>query len=299
MESKPKWLETLERNVDLPAYLGQHGYEVQRRPDVAIADGIAMAKASTGEVLLLKKQAGEAWGYANLHQPQDRGTVSDFLSRRNGLSVPQVAERVVALAEAVPRDPDAARYRAFQRNLPPTLAAAKREHLSAMEAERGTVATLERLGVPKGTFDEWRFGAVRTSEAMAKVMSDPPDLWASKYRPTDKKVVFAEQPIDAIAYEKHHGKQVSCYMATGRQLSDDMKKKIAHVLCEVPAGVTVVLAFGRDERGQQLAEQIRALAPTLKMERQAPDFGTRWSTQLQLEQRHVRSLARPPQALGR
>jgi len=194
-------------------------------------------------------------------------------------------------------DPEARRYREHLHG-GGAVQNARREYERGREEERGAAAVLEKAGIAQGTLDEWRFGGVKNLETVAKVMADPADLWASKYRPTDKQLVFTEQPIDAMAYEKIRGRQISCYMATGREITPEVKKKIAHVLCEVPPGVTVVLAFGRDERGQRLAEQVRALAPTLRMELQPPHFGGRWSTQLQLEHRHSRSLGRSVPELG-
>jgi hypothetical protein len=88
-------------------------------------------------------------------------------------------------------------------------------------------------------------------------------------------------------------------MYTGSQPEPDTLRKIAHVLAELPPGMTVVLAFGRDERGRELAEQVRQLAPALRMEREGPQLGARWGDQMQLQQRHARSLTRAPPGIAR
>jgi hypothetical protein len=54
----------------------------------------------------------------------------------------------------------------------------------------------------------------------------------------------------------------------------------------------VVLAFGRDQSGRALADEVQRLAPQVRMERQAPQLGARWADQMQLEQRHAVSLRR-------
>jgi hypothetical protein len=111
--------------------------------------------------------------------------------------------------------------------------------------------------------------------------------------------VFTEQRLDAMAYERSRGKEVSCYMATGSALSDAQKRKLAHLLCEVPPGVKIVLEFGRDGSGRRLAQEIQALAPTVKTEREMPTFGSRWSNQMQIEQRHARGMQRVGPSLAK
>ena len=169
-----------------------------------------------------------------------------------------------------------------------------------MTAARNAVRVLERFGVARHEYDAWRFGPVRSDADVARVISEPQGLAASRFRPTDKRLVFTERPIDAIAYERAKGNQLACYMYTGSQLDPDTLRKVAHVIAEVPAGMTVVLAFGRDEgEGQAMAEQIRQLAPSLRMERDHPELGARWADQMQLERRHARSFQRPSPTLDR
>src|SRR5262249_15703199 len=104
--------------------------------------------------------------------------------------------------------------------------------------------------------------------------------------------VLVERPIDALAYEQRHGKQQSCYIYTGDNPSGDSKRKIAHLLADLPDGMKVVVALGRDRRGDELATQLGKLAPSLQMERHKPELGARWADHMQIEHRHRRSLQR-------
>src|SRR5207245_92370 len=112
------------------------------------------------------------------------------------------------------------------------------------------------------------------------------------YRATDRQVVLVERPIDAIAYERSHGNQQACYIYTGDNPSGDSKRKIAHLLADLPDGMKVVVALGRDRRGDELASQLTKLAAALQMQRQKPQLGSRWADQMQMEHRHRRSLQR-------
>ena len=298
MNPKDLIIERLERSIELPSYLAQRGYQIalsQSGPD-----GIAMANPSTGDTVIVRRSSEtDKWSYTNLRDPADRGSISDFALRRDHISLPQFVERLAALADPLSRTQEALRYKAVLSNPPHDLGFAIATHRKGVEQETQTIRALESLGIPKGTLDEWRFGPIRNAEAVSKVLSDPPALWISKFRPTDKSVVITEQPIDALAYERVRGRQTACYIATGRNLTPDVAKKLAHLLCEVPDGVKVVLAFGSDERGRHLAAQVRALAPALTMERREPEFGTRWSNRMRLEQNHARAMSRTAMAISR
>jgi hypothetical protein len=297
LEPKNPILERFERAVELPMYLGHRGYHVTstgKDPSRLI-----MVHEVSGNTLEVTKDVERgSWSYVNTRDPGDRGSLAEYLVTRDGLNPAACLERVVALGNPLARDPEGHAYREFERRAPTTLREAIADHGRHMEAETSALRTLDKLGVARGTLDEWRFGRVRNNDDLAKVVTDPPGLWASKYRPTDKRIVLTEQPIDAMAYERSRGQQTCCYMATGGSPSEAQKKKLAHVLCELPPGTKVVLAFGRDEAGRKLAAEIQALVPTVKMEREMPAFGSRWSNQMQMEQRHARSMAKPALGLG-
>jgi hypothetical protein len=295
VEPKNPVLERFERAVDLPMYLGYRGFRLVVEQDPS---RLAMTDPRTGDVLDVRKDVESgAWSFTNRRDTHDRGTLTDFLVARDGLSPAACLERMVALANPLVRDAEGHRYRQFEHGQAPELRRAIDEHVGALQAEKTALQRLERLGVARGTLDEWRFGKVRTDNDLAKVVSDPADLWASKYRASDQKLVIVERPLDAMAYEKARGNQSCCYLAVGGNLSETQKKKLAHLLCEVPCN-KVVLAFGRDEVGRRLAQEVQALAPSLRMERESPAFGARWSDQMQMEQRHARSMKRLSPALS-
>lgn len=295
MEPKNPVLERFERAVDLPMYLGYRGFRLAPDQDPS---RIAMVDPRSGDVFDVKKDLESgAWSYSNRRDPQDRGTLTDFLVTRDGLTPSACLERMVSLANPLVRDPDGHRFRQYEQRGAHELRSTIAGHLVAVEAEHRALQRLDRLGVARGTFDEWRFGKVRSEEDLAKILTDPKDLWASKYRPSDQKLVLVERPIDAMAYEKSRGKQACCYLAVGGELTKEQRLKIAHLLCEVPCK-SVVLAFGRDELGRKLAQEVQALAPSLRMDRESPAFGPRWSDHMQMEQKHARSMRKVSPALG-
>lgn len=290
-------LDRFAKAIDVPAFLWQQGFRVSRERQPG---QFRMTHPISGDTLVLERDPQRGWIYAADDRQEQRGSIADYLMRREDLSREQCLERLVACAdERGQRSDEAARYRAVLRERPVPLEAARREHEQARIARQAARRVLERCGVPDGPIDEARFGRARCEEDAMKLTSEPATLWASRYGPSDTAIVLVERPIDAIAYERAVGKGKACYLATGRDLDGAARRQLAHILAEAPARVAVVLGFGGDQTGRKLADDIRSLAPTMKMERQAPQYGACWADQMQLEARHALSLQRVNRGLSR
>jgi hypothetical protein len=237
-----------------------------------------------GETILLQKDLERGtWTYSSDRDPLDRGSVVDFLVRRDGASSDTSINRLVACVDRSNKDQESLAYREALLDRDNVLHRAEARHIAAITAERDAARDLERLGVHRGALDEWRFGPPSIQ------LRHPSTLEHSRYRPSDREMVFVERPIDAIGYEQRHGRQHACYVYTGDRPDSETKRKIAHLLADAPEGLRVVVAFARDRRGVALAEEVMKLASTRETTRQAPEFGSRWSDQMQIEQRHQSS----------
>lgn len=277
-------LDQLERRIDLPAWViaqGFHLSHLQKDPQkLAFAD-------RHGEVLFLTKDIeANRWTYQTDGEPVQRGTLIDLMARRDGLGPEECVNRMGACLDPSKRTGEPAAYREALADRDNTLRNAVGRHLAAMSHEKAAERALEPLGVVRGTYDFWRFGPA------SMVLKDPEDLAHSRFRPGDRAMVFVERPIDAVAYERVHGKQQATYVYTGDHPTAEVKRKIGHIIASAPPELTVVAALSRGSRGAALAEQIAELAGQRRSERRAPEYGGRWADQMQIEQRHRDSLAR-------
>jgi hypothetical protein len=277
-------LERLGKQIDLPAWLVAQGFHLsatQREPtQLALSD-------RHGETLYLKKDLDRrTWTYFTEREPVDRGTVVDLMVRRDAISLDECLNRLADCLDPSKRTREPAAYREALADRANTLHRAVARHVAALSLERDAERDLERLGVVRGTFDGWRFGAA------SAVLNDPQELGHSRYRQGDRAMVFVERPLDAIAYERVHGKQHATYLYVGDHPSEETKRKIAHVLANAPPELTVVVALAKDRRGAALAEEIADLAGHRIVERKTPQFGNRWADEMQIEQRHRDGLQR-------
>ena len=288
-----QWLERLEPQVDLPAWLLARGFELA--PGNTDPTCVALTNSSLEVYNLRKDPDRGAWTYVNTANPSDRGTVVDFMVRHDGATLAACVDRLAGCVTRSHLTPEGIAYQQTLRQHASTLDRLQTTHIAAVNAERSALRQLEHLGVDCSRYDQSRFGPVRSEQDVAALLRDPPALAHSRFRATDRQVVLVERPIDALAYERAHGRQEACYIYTGDNPSGDSKRKIAHLLADLPDGMQVVLALGRDRRGDELASQLAKLAPNLRTERQKPQLGARWADQMQMEHRHRRSLQRSGQ----
>ncbi|HEY0870412.1 MAG TPA: hypothetical protein VGD55_08435 [Acidothermaceae bacterium] len=275
-------LERFERQIDLPAWVVAQGFHVS--PVQKDPTKLAFADRHGDTLLLTKDLSAGRWLYQTAGEPVERGSIVDLMKRRDGSTLDECLERMAECADLSKRSREAEAYR--QASAEVTLRRAVDRHVAAQTVECDAEKGLERLGVEKGAFDGWRFGAA------SLVLKDPPELAHSRYRESDRAMVIIERPIDAIAYERTHGKQHATYIYVGDNPSDETKRKLAHVIADAPANLTVVAAVAKDRRGTALAEEIADIAGRRPVERRAPEFGSRWADQMQIEGRHRASLAR-------
>lgn len=283
-ETRAALLEQLEKQIDFPAWLIAQKFHlspVQKDPQkLAFADRY-------GEVLFLTRNLDtNRWTYQTDTDPVQRGTLVDLMVRRDGLTPDQCVNRMVACLDPSRRSGEPADYRDALADRDNTLRHAVSRHVATVTAERAAERDLEHLGVERGTYDSWRF------RAASEVLKDPKQLAHSRYRPGDRAMVFVERPIDAVAYERVHGKQRATYVYTGDHPTAEEKRKIGPIIASAPAELTIVAAVSKSSRGAALAEQIAELAGQRPVERRTPEFGSRWADQMQIEQRQRDSLAR-------
>ena len=275
-------LERLEKQINLPAWVVAQGFHlsvVQKDPTK-----LAFADRQGDTLLLTKDLSAGRWLYQTDREPIERGTVVDLMVRRDASSLDECVDRMAACVDLSKQTREAAKYR--EASAEDTLRRAVERHVAAQSVERDAEKGLEGLGLERGAFDRWRFGRA------SLVLKDPDGLAHSKCRERDRAIVIVERPIDAIAYERTHGKQHAMYIYVGDNPSDQTKRNLAHIIADAPGNLTVVAALAKDRRGAALAEEIAEMAGRRPVERRPPEFGNRWADQMQIEGRHRASLAR-------
>jgi hypothetical protein len=283
----------VEKHFDLPAFLASRGFIVPngaRDPRF-----VEMVQRSSGETLLLMKDlASGAWSYQNAHHPEDHGRASHYLEAHDRLTRDKSLDKLIALSTDRSFGEEALAYRRARSEKAPALREQELRHTISLYQERSTKRLLDASGVDAEQLEGGRFGRCRTPSDLDRLVGEPRRIEMSAFKRTDEKVVLIERPLDAIGYERVRGGDRACYLYTGSTLTPEKLRDLAQVIADIPAGSKIVLAFGRDEQGRELADRVQALGPNVKMNREPPELGARWADQMQIEQKHLRSLRRSP-----
>jgi hypothetical protein len=320
MSVEDQLIARLGKQIDLPAYLAHRGYDFAgtlRGHDstaghtvgIVMRAGTVLPGVMPSLLVLARDPERGGWSYTDTTNPANRGNIGDYLQHHEKLSQTSALERIAACLDRHRRDvPEAEHYRECLANKPLPLRRAENEHQAISEQHRDVLADLARLGVRTNTVIDTagarttvpgppsRFQPLQVRADLLRLVEEPAKIWTSAYRPTDKQLVLVERGIDAVAHAQKHRNPDVCYVAVGSELTPVRRAQLAHLLAELPSGMSVVAAFGRDERGRHLTEDVGRLVPHIPLKRSPPDFGARWSDQMQLEARHERSMNRAPVA---
>lgn len=305
-------IERFNKAIDLPAYLTHRGYWFD---EAVVAGGhttsLLMVQADPAvrpsRLYVAKDPESGTWTYSN-DPLNPRRTIVDYLVRHEDLSRAEALQRIV---HCVDRRSDgvvweASNYQFHVREKSQSQRQAEVEHHRFVQQQRQVLAELARIGIQSAQYriahegcdvgePSHRFPPVKCVAHVAGLAEEPQQLWRSAYARTDQRVVLVERPVDAISYSQRHKDPNACYLAVGSRLTAERQRELGALLSQMPKGMSVVAAFGRDQGGRQLLEQLRSVTPGLQMTRAEPQFGSTWSNQMQLEARHRRSM-RPREA---
>lgn len=103
------------------------------------------------------------------------------------------------------------------------------------------------------------------------------ELWASKYLPSDHRLVFTETPVDALAYHQANRDEHACYVSVGHELSLAKQANLVRGFARLPQEVSLVAAFSGTSRGDRLARDLAELAPDRVTVRKSPGIGRTWT----------------------
>lgn len=316
----PSELERFKRDINLPDFASTFGFAL--RPDKGTAASVVLERPDTGELVVVRRDTDHHWVYFAVGDTSDSGTILDFVrGRRPGISFGQVRQILRPwLLEPARR--------------PPLPRSAPRVELEPRASDRAAVAIvfgaagepdnaayLNRRGIRPETLQHPRFRGTWRLDARGHVLFPHTDkdglagyeiknrgftgfasggikaLWRSLSEPSDTRLVLVESAIDALSYHQLRPDRSTRYASVGGSLSTHQQTVIPAAIAEMPPGAMIILAFDRDDAGEQLATQVRRLAPAATFVRSAPATAKDWNDVLRERERdYILSLAPAPAA---
>ena len=290
-------LEKFKTGVNLSEFAASRDYELDR---LESSKRCAVMRHPNGHkiVIIRHKKSGD-WVYYSPHDDRDNGTVIDFLQNRGGGSLGEVRKTLRAWLGG--SRPVGVQLPAFVRDLLPV----SRDRAAVIkEWERArrclSLPYLTSRGLGPDVLALPRFaGCVRVDQRHNALFphydkdglcgfeiknkgftgfapGGTKGLWFSKAESTDRQLVLTESAIDAISWHVLHCDELwTRYMSTGGALNPQQPALLRGAMEKLPAGAVVLLAFDHDEGGENLVDEVRAIAPAgRELRRVLPDVGT-------------------------
>ncbi|CAG5011179.1 hypothetical protein DYBT9275_04900 [Dyadobacter sp. CECT 9275] len=292
-----------KESINLGQYAAAQGYELDSRKSTRSS---LVMRHNNGDKIIISRKA-DTWIYFSVRDNQDNGTIVDFIQRRTGKTLPEIAEHLAGweshgqtlshynVPDVKEQVYDRQRIlKAFQRMKPiithPYLTDERKIPSQVLVNERfrgkifqdyyGNVVFphqdgqgicgLELKNHDKGVF-------MRGSEKA---------LWLGAIEPSDTTLVLAESPIDALSHYTLFKPVNTAYAAVSGGMRDKQFEFLVSVIAKMPLLEQIVLAVDNDAGGNSIAERIEEFIGnkfTKRVIRHVPqEIGADWNQVLKM-----------------
>jgi len=298
-------LERLKVAINLTEYAASRGYQLDRR-ESSRSSVVMRHPVTDDKIVVSRAESGGHWIYFSVRDARDKGSILDFVQRRDLCSLRDARQELSAWLGGERPGVSPASYR---RSVAPR--GIDRDGARAVFARAKRVfndAYLNSRGIRSSTTSHPRFVETFRADRHGRVLFPHRDdlgfagfeskghgwtsfapggvkaLWSSNALPTDRRLVLVESAIDALSHFQLCPDACTRYASTAGAISPHQRQVIAAALGRVPPGTTIVLGFDRDPGGDDLARQVRELAPG-PCERITSPIGKDWNDCLKERER--------------
>jgi hypothetical protein len=307
-------LERWKRELNLAEFAGSRGYRIDRRQSTQ-RYVVMRFEPTDDKIIISRRGSDQHWVYYSVRDPQDNGTVVDFIQRRSRTTLGEVRKELRAWSGT-----DRPKL-GFDDYLPT---------LSSLERDRGAVerafgvarsatnsAYLNSRGIRPETLQAPRFRDAFRVDSRGNVLFPHRDaeglcgfesrnhtwtsfasggrkaLWTSQQEPTDTKLVLVESAIDGLSHYQLRPDPATRYGSTAGQLGEEQLELVRRSIDALAPGSVVALAFDTDVAGDKLAAAVAGIARGVAVERQRSPVGKDWNDALKHRERdYIASLVR-------
>ena len=293
-------LEHFKQDISLVDYAESIGYRIDRkessRNSVVMRDG--------DDKIIVTTDSDDGHGiYFSVHDPNDNGSVIDFIQHRQGINIGEVRKLLRQWIKGTegPRD---LRSEAIETKKPaPLLKDMAEVILKAHRLKPYTGSYLQKVrGLSQNTINRFK-EHIRQDERgnVCFIHRDRDGItgWEVKNEgftgfssggkksfftgiigSSIKRLVITESAIDAMSYFQNHGKEGDCYLSFAGELSEDQRDLLR---VAVNKTAQIVVGTDSDEKGMKFFEEIRSWRPDAM--REVSSFGKDWNEEVLYEMR--------------
>ena len=269
-------IDAFKRRIDLRQFAASLGYQMDRRENWR---GSTVLRRGTDKIIVKRNGHGH-YVFFSVRDDDDHGTLSDFLQRRQNLSLGamrQILRPWIGRPAASPQfprleptSPNRMRVEDAYRRM------ANAQRFSYLERERGVPAAVllaprfaGRMRIDsRGNTVFPHFDAaglcgyeIKNCGFTGFAAGGQKGLWLSHTRRDDRRLILAESAIDALSYAAlfPDAQDQTRYASLGGKPSLRQASLLQATIAKLPAGAEIVAAFDADDAGRKLVEMIREI----------------------------------------
>ena len=298
-------LEQFKSDINLVEYAQSLGYEIDRKKS---SQNCIVLKDHAGDKILVGvAQADNHYFYYSVWDETDKGSIIDFVQKRKNLNLGEVRKELRAWRR------DVQIHTSTREPIPKPIPAQKDRHEIIAQFEGFQTLThhsyLNQRGISQETINSRRFSGTIYTDSRSNAIFPHQDrdgicgyeirnqqfkgfsrggskgLWCSNGFQDDRRLVICESPIDCLSYHQLFADAHTRYFATGGTLSEKQKDLLRGAFEKIHAkGGEISIATDRDEAGQEIARQLKEIAPqTARMSWVVPEHHKDWNEALQAQ----------------
>jgi len=270
-------LEDFKTQINLVAYMQQHGYQLDKRE--SSRSSAVLRNAKTGDKLIVARGTDGHWQYFSVRDDRDSGSIVDFVQNRRRLNLGEVRRELRGQLGISPSPAAAPELVAVRRDIQQIVAQVHRMQSAAEAGLLGYLVTERKI--PAEVLRQTRF--------VRSVLQDPrgnivfphrnqdgicgfelknsgftgfspggsKGLWFSGIRPDDKLLVVTESAIDALSHAALFADPHCGYCSIAGQPSDGQIELLVKAVGKWKGrrgeDARVLLSFDNDGPGKALA----------------------------------------------
>jgi hypothetical protein len=270
-------LEDFKRNIDLREFAAGLGYQLDRR---ASWRGSAVMRNASDDKIVIKIDGDGHFVYFSVRDPDDNGSVIDFLQKRSRKSIGHVRKELRAwlgrprpAVPVYPKMPKTAKDRmaveqAFQKMQPVQRHPYLENHRGIFPSLLASPRFAGRIRIDhhgNAVFPHFdRAGLcgfeLKNREFTGFAPGGTKGLWFSHAEKSDNRLVFSESAIDALSYACLFPIETCRYASIGGQVNPEQPDLVKAAIIRMPEGSEIIGAMDNDADGTKLAAMIQNAA---------------------------------------
>ena len=295
-------LERFKTEIDLREFAASRGYALVKRES---SKSYAVMRNAADDEITIHQDEDQHWVYCNNRDARDKGSIIDFVMRRDGCGLGQARQTLRRWTGS----PPPIRAALYAPDLKPSTRdrAAITRQFARLQPITDHPALAER-GITRALLEQPRFArrVLRDDHGNACFPHRDDDgvagweiknrgftgfakggtkgLWFSRAKPADTRLVITESALDALSHAALFPDDHARYFSTGGSLSAAQTALIARAMAKMLSPAVIVLATDNDPAGHALAVTLQSLAPpNAEIQRPLPTIGKDWNDQLKAQ----------------